>query len=105
MFLMDPAWYNDTVPTEFADRARLSDPITIASKVSKYHLHRMTRKNPERFDALERVGFKVERYGDTLYNLNEKAGSHYMDTGGSALVSKSLVSFTFNQRSPSNLRG
>lgn len=90
------AWYNDTVPTELADRARLSDPLTIASKVANHHLHPMTRAEPERFDALEQVGFKVERYGDSLYNLNEKGGSHYMDTGGSAMVSKRLVRFTSN---------
>jgi hypothetical protein len=54
-------------------------------------MHAQARKEPERFDALERVGFKTERYGsmtDTLYN---RMGGHYMDVGASAKIAKGLV--------------
>lgn len=47
--------------------------------------------DPERFDALERAGFKTERYGDIAFQVNEKLGGHYMDVGASAKIAKGLV--------------
>ena len=35
------------------------------------------KHNPERFDALEQAGFKVNRYGDIYDNLYVRFGGHY----------------------------
>ena len=51
----------------------------------------MARAEPERFDALESVGFKVERFGDVHKALFERMGGHYMDTGASAKIAEGLV--------------
>jgi hypothetical protein len=51
----------------------------------------MASEEPERFDALERAGFKVERYGDLTHHINERLGGHYMDVGASAKIVKGLV--------------
>jgi hypothetical protein len=51
----------------------------------------MARKDSERFDALEKVGFKVERFGDIVQTLYERMGGHYMDVGASAKISHGLV--------------
>lgn len=55
----------------------------------------MARTDYERFDALERAGFKLERFGDILYHVNERAGGHYMDIGTSAKIAAGLVSISF----------
>ena len=55
------------------------------------HLQSMARAEPERFDALERVGFKVERYGDIAKVLYVTMGGHYMDVGCSAKIAEGLV--------------
>jgi hypothetical protein len=52
----------------------------------------MASTEPERFDALEQVGFKVIRYGDIVYQLYEKFGGHYMDVGASAKIANGQVS-------------
>lgn len=54
-------------------------------------LHEKTRADPERFDALERVGFKVDRFGDFFRHVNERQGGHYVDVGASAKIAQGLV--------------
>ena len=52
----------------------------------------MVRADPDRFDALERKGFKTRRYGDMVYHLNERLGGFYMDVGASAKIIDGRVS-------------
>lgn len=57
------------------------------------HMGSMVEKEHERFDALERAGFRVERYGDIFEFLCVRLGGHYLDVGCSAKIAAGLVSF------------
>ena len=83
--------YNANIPTLNADREQYSMPYAVTRLVSRKTLHAMAAKEPERFDALERVGFKVERFGDIMWHICERLGGHYMDVGCSDMISKGLV--------------
>ena len=83
--------YNAQVPTDTADRISLSNPTSISRLLSMASLNSMARQEPERFDALERAGFKVERYGDLYQCLYERFGGHYMDVGTSAKITNGQV--------------
>ena len=54
-------------------------------------LHGRARQEPERYDGLEKAGFKLERDGEIMHNLFERYGGHYMDVGASAKIAKGLV--------------
>ena len=41
---------------------------------------------PERFDALERAGFKMERNGQLAVHIFERFGGHYLDVGASKKI-------------------
>ena len=58
---------------------------------SRYLGHKAAQE-PERFDALERAGFLLDRGGDISTYLFERFGGHYMDVGASAKIAKGLVS-------------
>ena len=49
----------------------------------------------ERFDSLERAGFKLDRDGDMASYLFGRFGGYYLDVGASAKISKGLVSLLF----------
>jgi Pyridine nucleotide-disulphide oxidoreductase len=83
--------YNENIPTETADRLSFSNPMAVYRLIAMTHLQGMARAEPERFDALERVGFKVERYGDIAKVLYVTMGGHYMDVGCSAKIAEGLV--------------
>jgi hypothetical protein len=84
--------YNATFPTDLADELTNSLPTAIVSLLQKGFLHHKATLEPERFDALSRAGFKVERYGTLAHHLYERSGGHYVDVGASAKISKGLVS-------------
>ncbi|KAK5033316.1 hypothetical protein LTS07_003618 [Exophiala sideris] len=83
--------YNANVSTVDADRESYSMPYAITRHMSRKALHAAAAKEPERFDALERAGFKVEPYGDIMYHICEKLGGHYMDVGCSDKIAKGLI--------------
>ncbi|KMU81672.1 hypothetical protein CISG_02690 [Coccidioides immitis RMSCC 3703] len=85
------AVFNDQIPIEIADRIQFSNPIAIGRQIVAYHLHKMIRADPERFDSLERAGFLLDRFGDITYHVSERGGGHYMDVGGSGKISKGLI--------------
>ncbi|KAL2012451.1 hypothetical protein VTN00DRAFT_5169 [Thermoascus crustaceus] len=85
------ALYNDKIPTELADRLSFSTPLAVTRAIARLRLHAQAAMDPERFDALERAGFKTERYGDIAFQINEKLGGHYMDVGASAKIAKGLI--------------
>jgi len=84
--------YNATLPTNLADELTNSLPNGIVSLLQKGFLHHKAALEPERFDALERAGFKVERYGTLAHHIYERLGGHYVDVGASGKISKGLVS-------------
>ncbi|KAI1990494.1 hypothetical protein LOZ53_001575 [Ophidiomyces ophidiicola] len=85
------AVFNDHIPIEIADRIQFSNPIAIGRQIVAFHLHKMIRADPERFDSLERAGFLLDRFGDITYHVCERNGGHYMDVGGSGKISKGLI--------------
>lgn len=60
-------------------------------KIGQLHSRYLAAAEPERFDALERAGFRVDRYGEVIYQLHEKFGGHYMDVGTSKKIADGLV--------------
>jgi len=84
--------YNENVPTELADMLQMSGPMAVGRLLVNSGLHAMAKQEPERFDALERSGFKTVRYGDLMFNLAERAGGHYMDVGTSQKIADGKVS-------------
>lgn len=84
--------YNDKTPTHLADTLSNTNPIPVTRLISRYALHEMAKNEPDRFDALERAGFQLIRYGDIIHQLYERFGGHYMDVGASAKIAKGLVS-------------
>jgi len=83
--------YNEHVPTEVADRISYTMPLGVGRLSLMNAMHAMAAKEPERFDALERAGFRVERYPDLSYALSERLGGHYIDVGASKKIGDGLV--------------
>ncbi|QPC69277.1 hypothetical protein HYE68_000029 [Fusarium pseudograminearum] len=83
--------YNDKIPTEVSDRAMFSHPVSIARHLPSGAVHAMTRAQPERYEALERAGFKVDPFGDIQDAVNIRLGGHYIDFRTSAKIGKKLI--------------
>jgi hypothetical protein len=66
-------------------------PIAITRQAALHTSKVLVATEPERFDALERAGFRVERFGDIWKVLSERLGGHYMDVGCSAKIAAGLV--------------
>ncbi|KAK2739782.1 hypothetical protein FQN57_006479 [Myotisia sp. PD_48] len=88
--------FNDTMPTELADRHLFTNPLAIGRLATGHHLHAMARADSERYESLERAGFLTERYGDILYHINERGGGHYMDVGASKKIAQGLIKIKSN---------
>ncbi len=83
--------YNGQVPTEIADRSFSSNPLAVSRELTNTLLNGLARSHPERFDALERAGFKTERYGSIMHHVYERLGGHYLDVGVSAKIAQGLI--------------
>ncbi|KAF2464232.1 FAD/NAD(P)-binding domain-containing protein [Lindgomyces ingoldianus] len=83
--------YNENVSTDYADRMSFSNPLSISRLLALTCLHAAAREEPERFDALEASGFKLERYGDITHYIYERMGGHYMDVGASKKIADGLI--------------
>jgi cation diffusion facilitator CzcD-associated flavoprotein CzcO len=83
--------YHDQKPTTVADREQATFPNKITREIVNTVVHGLVRDNPERFDALERQGFKVNRFGDLYECLFERFGGHYIDHGGSARIASGEI--------------
>lgn len=83
--------YNTQIPIALADKLGNSLPNPILSLISRATLHTFARQNPERFIALEKAGFRVEVFGDPVYQILERLGGHYMDVGASQKIAAGEV--------------
>ena len=63
----------------------------IARLYNQAVLHPLAASDLERYEALERVGFRVTQFGDLVYNLSVRHGGHYMDVGCSDPISKDRI--------------
>jgi hypothetical protein len=79
------------MPIEEADRKVMGLPLAIIRHMTMLRYGSLAMKNPDRFDALERAGFRVERFGDLCKQLAKHGGGHYTDVGGSAKIAAGLV--------------
>lgn len=84
--------YNPEHSIEEADRQVMAMPITVTRAASLHGNSGLADLEPERFDALERAGFRVERYGDLWKLLSDRLGGHYMDVGASERISNGEAS-------------
>lgn len=78
--------YNTNVPTAEADRMEFTYPNKIMRQFTNRAVFNLIRNNAERFDALEKAGFKVDRFGDIYNNLFVRFGGHYVDIGTSKRI-------------------
>ncbi|KLO96786.1 Uncharacterized protein LW93_10166 [Fusarium fujikuroi] len=83
--------YNAHIPTKVSDRAMFTQPVSIARLLSSKTFHAMARSQPERYEALERAGFRVDPFGDIQDAINIRLGGHYIDVGTSAKIGKGLI--------------
>lgn len=74
------------MPTELADRIGFTWPTKLIRELTNKHMHQLTQTDSARFDALEHAGFKVDRPGDLISNLNERFGGYYFDFGACAKI-------------------
>ncbi|GKZ31286.1 hypothetical protein AbraIFM66950_011645 [Aspergillus brasiliensis] len=75
-----------------ADKQQLSNPLAISRLMSTLTLGAKIAQNPERFDALERAGFKVDRSAEVVAHVHGRYGGHYIDVGNCANIAKGLDS-------------
>ncbi|OJK04938.1 hypothetical protein ASPACDRAFT_56349 [Aspergillus aculeatus ATCC 16872] len=88
------AWegmFNDVTPTEVSDREMNLVPTAVARLMTMAAVHPPAAAEPERFQALHRAGFRVEVFGDLIYQLNQRLGGHSMDTGSSAMIARGEI--------------
>lgn len=83
---------NDHTPLETSDRTLFAGPLAVSRLTTMAALNTQAEAEPERFAALERAGFRTERYGDLVGLLSERFGGHYIDVGASAKIAQGLVS-------------
>lgn len=85
--------YNDNVPTNVSDTMMVSVPNGITRLMAMRGIGSMMKTEPERFEALEKQGFKYVRAEDfDLYHcLLERFGSHYIDVGVSKKIADGLI--------------
>lgn len=83
--------YNASTDIEATDRETFSLPISIIRLQACAGVRALASKDPERFDALERVGFKTDRFLDMYQIILERQGGHYLDVGISQKVCDGLI--------------
>lgn len=93
-FVMPAEWlhaaedvnYKPEASTAAADREVFTYPNKIMREITNSAVYAAVDASPERFDALERAGFKVDRYGDIYSYLYIRFGGHYVDIGASQRI-------------------
>ncbi|KIW56390.1 hypothetical protein PV05_05055 [Exophiala xenobiotica] len=83
--------YNANTPTELADMMFFTGPAVMTRLMAGKMLHAKIRQHPERFDALEKAGFLLDRYADMGYVIYVRQGGHYMDVGTSGKIAAGLI--------------
>jgi hypothetical protein len=86
--------YHPGKKTSVADRQTITLPNKITRESVNGAVHRLTDLNAERFDALEKAGFKLQRHGDLLSCLFDRIGGHYIDIGASARIANGEIKVT-----------
>ena len=82
------AIYNLNVSPEAADRAEETNPLKISRECVRINFDAAKEAEKERFDALERVGFRVAREANLNDLLVLRGGTYYIDVGTSARIAR-----------------
>jgi hypothetical protein len=83
--------YNDNIPVNVSDLMTMSTPTAITRLMAMRAISKFASEESERFDSLQRRGFKVERNMDLYHCLYERFGGHYLDVGVSKKISAGLI--------------
>jgi cation diffusion facilitator CzcD-associated flavoprotein CzcO len=83
--------YNAHTPVSEADRTSFTYPNKVMREMVNRIVHFLIKKDPEQFDALEKAGFKLDRYGDIYSHLYIHFGGHYVDIGASKRISEGEI--------------
>jgi hypothetical protein len=78
--------YNAHIPTVAADQATWSLPYPVLAQLYNGNISHRASMEPERFDALEKAGFKLVRNGQLAVHIFERFGGHYLDVGASKKI-------------------
>ncbi|KAI9028650.1 hypothetical protein DFJ74DRAFT_603593 [Hyaloraphidium curvatum] len=84
----------DGIPADLLDKATMGQPIAVRATVGGVgSVCFASRPSPsDRYKALAEAGFQVvTTEGDITQNVMEKAGRHYIDMGGTKLISERSV--------------
>lgn len=83
------------IGVDFADRMFQTGPSAVDTQLAKGLFAMFGSKEPERYAALSEAGFPVldstDPDTDLMSNLLESAGGHYVDIGGTRLISERKV--------------
>lgn len=85
------AHYTAETESAEADRETFTQPLIVQREIINQSIWFLIKAHPERFDALERAGFKLDRYADLFHNINIRYGGHYLDIGCSARIAKGEI--------------
>ncbi|PVH87542.1 FAD/NAD(P)-binding domain-containing protein [Cadophora sp. DSE1049] len=80
--------YNLQIPPQMADRIAGTEPHKVSREILKINFKIAQKIEKERFDALERVGFYVDRERPLNDGVILRLGGYYIDVGTSARVAK-----------------
>ncbi|KAH7410904.1 hypothetical protein BKA64DRAFT_367558 [Cadophora sp. MPI-SDFR-AT-0126] len=80
--------YNLEIPPQVADRIAGTEPHKVSREILKTVFRIAQENEKERFDALERVGFHVDREKPLNDGVVLRLGGYYIDVGTSARIAK-----------------
>ncbi|KAG8664269.1 hypothetical protein FPOAC2_14199 [Fusarium poae] len=83
--------YNPTIPIEESDRQVMATPLAVTRLISLFGQQAQAAQEAERFDSLERRGFRCERNADFWKLLTSRFGGHYIDVGASQKIADGLI--------------
>lgn len=80
------------ISVEMGDRLFQTAPAFVDSQLGRGLFSMLASQEPDRYSALAEAGFPVidssHADADLQHNLLERAGGHYVDTGGTALIAE-----------------
>lgn len=74
------------IPTAEADIISFGHPNKISRDIIKIQYDALTKTESYRFDALEHMGFRVDRTTPLMDNILMRYGGYYIDIGASAHI-------------------
>ncbi|KAK0108019.1 hypothetical protein ONS95_002844 [Cadophora gregata] len=83
--------YNAASKLNESDEFEWGLPWPFYEAIPEIAFKEFSTKNPEPFDALERVGFKTKRTPNLAKEIRTRGGGHYLDVGCSKLIADGLV--------------